>query len=257
MAAVAHFFLAALLLTSWRGRLHGIVLPIACLFSALWAATLAYQTTHIPRLSLLTDVLEILRNAGWSAFLIMLLGPYQEAGLSSKPRVRPAVAAIVTLYIACLTVAVYSHGNFDFLSHQTVDFINSIVGSLAMAIVGMILVEQLYRNTPIKQRWGIKFACLGIGGIFAYDFYLYSDALLLRHVNPEIWTARGIVNALIIPFIAISAARNPQWSLGITVSRGILFYSAALFGAAMYLLTMAAAGYYLRFFGGSWGTVMQ
>ncbi|MGH8763059.1 MAG: XrtA/PEP-CTERM system histidine kinase PrsK, partial [Nitrosospira sp.] len=26
---------------------------------------------------------------------------------------------------------------------------------------------------------------------------------------------------------------------------------------AMYLLTMAAAGYYLRFFGGSWGTVMQ
>ena len=54
-----------------------------------------------------------------------------------------------------------------------------------------------------------------------------------------------------------SAARNPQWSLGITVSRRILFYSVALFGAAAYLLAMAAAGYYLRFFGGSWGTVMQ
>ena len=126
-----------------------------------------------------------------------------------------------------------------------------------MAVIGMILVEQLYRNTPVKQRWGIKFACLGIGGIFAYDFYLYSDALLLRDVNPEIWAARGIINALVVPLVAVSAARNPQWSVGITVSRRILFYSAALFGAAAYLLAMAAAGYYLRFFGGSWGTVMQ
>jgi putative PEP-CTERM system histidine kinase len=257
MAAVAHSFLAILLLTSWRGRLHGIVLPIACLFSALWATVLAYQATQTSPLSLLTDVLEILRNAGWSAFLITLLGPYRQVDVSSNPRIRPAVAAIVALYIVCLAVALYSHGNFDFSSHKTIDFINNIVGSLAMAIVGMILVEQLYRNTPVKQRWGIKFACLGIGTIFAYDFYLYSDALLLRHMNPEIWTARGIVNALVVPLVAVSAARNPQWSLGITVSRRILFYSAALFGTAIYLLAMAAAGYYLRFFGGSWGTVMQ
>ncbi|MDN5752874.1 MAG: PEP-CTERM system histidine kinase PrsK, partial [Nitrosospira sp.] len=256
-AAVAHFFLALLLLTSWRGRLHGIVLPIACLFSALWATTLAYQAAQATPLSLLTDVLEILRNAGWSAFLITLLGLHRRGDSSSTSRIRPAVAAIATLYIACLAAIFYSHANFDFSSRNTGDFINSIVGSVAMALVGMILVEQLYRNTPVKERWGIKFACIGIGGIFAYDFYLYSDALLLRHVNPDIWTARGIVNALVIPLVAVSAARNPQWSLGITVSRRILFYSAALFGAAIYLLTMAAAGYYLRFFGGSWGMVMQ
>lgn len=255
-AAVAHSFLAILLLTSWRGRLHGIVLPIACLLSAIWAAILAYRVTQALPFSLLTDVLEILRNAGWSAFLITLLGPYQQVS-SSTVKIRPAVVAIVALYIACLAVALYSHGDFDFSSHKAIDFINNIIASVAMAIVGMILVEQLYRNTPVKQRWGIKFACLGIGGIFAYDFYLYSDALLLRHMNPEIWTARGIVNALVVPLVAVSAARNPQWSLGITVSRHILFYSAALFGAALYLLAMAAAGYYLRFFGGSWGTVMQ
>ena len=32
------------------------------------------------------------------------------------------------------------------------------------------LVEQLYRNTPAKQRWGIKFACLGIGGCVRLRF---------------------------------------------------------------------------------------
>ncbi|MFZ1547025.1 MAG: XrtA/PEP-CTERM system histidine kinase PrsK, partial [Candidatus Nitrotoga sp.] len=50
---------------------------------------------------------------------------------------------------------------------------------------------------------------------------------------------------------------NPQWSLGISVSRRILFHSATLLGTALYLLAMSAAGYYLRFFGGSWGAVMQ
>ncbi|SEK96311.1 XrtA/PEP-CTERM system histidine kinase PrsK [Nitrosovibrio tenuis] len=257
MAAVAHFFLATLLLTSWRSRSHGLVLPAACLFSALWAAVLAYRVTDVLPLSLLTDILEILRNAGWSVFLITLLGLYRQGGPSFAARVSPVVILIAALYIACFLLAFYSHGNFGFLRHDALDFSNNILGSLAMALTGMILVEQLYRNTPAKHRWGIKFACLGIGSIFAYDFYLYSDALLLRHINPEIWAARGIVNALVVPLVAVSAARNPQWSIGLTVSRRILFYSAALFGAAAYLLAMAGAGYYLRFFGGSWGTVMQ
>jgi putative PEP-CTERM system histidine kinase len=254
LAAVAYLVLAMLLMTSWRGRLHGVALPSACVLSALWAAALAYQASQNHSLSLLTDILEIARNAGWSAFLISLLGLNRNGFFPGK--MNPAMSIIVALYMGCVIAAVYAHGNFTF-SPAEADFTYSIIASVAMAILGMILVEQLYRNTPVKQRWGIKFACLGIGGVFAYDFYLYSDALLLRHVNPEIWAARGIVNAFIVPLVAVSAARNPQWSAGITVSRRILFYSAALFGAAAYLLTMAGAGYYLRFFGGSWGTVMQ
>lgn len=256
VAAIAHLVLAALLLTSWRGRLHGMALPAACLLSVLWATFLAYQAAWNSSLSLLADLLEILRNAAWSGFLITVLGLYQH-GNSSTRKTNPALTAIMVIYAGCLVAAVYSHADPELAFHETTDFTGSIVASLAMAILGMILVEQVYRNTPVKQRWGIKFACLGIGGIFAYDFYLYSDALLLKHINPEIWAARGIINALIVPLIAVSAARNPNWSVGIAVSRRILFYSAALFGAAAYLLAMAAAGYYLRFFGGSWGTIMQ
>jgi putative PEP-CTERM system histidine kinase len=257
IAAVAYLFLAVLLLTSWRGRLHGIVLPVACLLSVIWAAALAFQTAQTASLGVLPDILEILRNAGWSAFLLILLRPYHHAQPAYTRKWKPAVAAIAVLYVSCLALAIYANSGFYAPIHRTADAFNSIAGSVVMAILGMILVEQLYRNTPAKQRWGIKLACLGIGGIFAYDFYLYSDALLFRFINAEIWVARGIVNALVVPLIAVSAARNPQWSLGITVSRRIVFYSVALFGAAAYLLAMAAAGYYLRFFGGSWGTIMQ
>ncbi len=257
-AAVAYLFLSMLLLTIWRGRLHGMALTVACLLSALWATTLAYQAAAQGQpISLLTDILEILRNAGWATFLVMLLGPFRKIDSSSSQRIGPAVIFVIALYLVFSLVSLYSHRELDLPLSGSFDFKNNILVSVVMAIVGMILVEQLYRNTPAKQRWGIKFVCLGIGGAFAYDFYLYSDALFSGYVNPEIWTARGIVNALIVPLVAVSAARNPEWSLGIVVSRRILFYSAALFVSIIYLLVMAAVGYYLRFFGGSWGTVLQ
>ncbi len=256
-AAAAYFFLSGLLLTSWRGRLHGMVLTIACLLSALWAATVAYQAALGRPISLLTDILEILRNAGWTVFLVMLVGPFQQTETPSSLKFRPAVAAIAGFYLLYFLATLYFYGIPGATPFEETGYMATIVGRVAMAVIGMILVEQLYRNTPAKQRWGIKFACLGIGGVFVYDFYLYSDAMLFRQVSSEIWTARGIANALIVPLVAVSAARNPLWSLGISVSRRILFHSAALLGAAIYLLVMAAAGYYIRYFGGNWGAVLQ
>ncbi|TAN79523.1 MAG: PEP-CTERM system histidine kinase PrsK [Gallionella sp.] len=255
-AAAAFLFLSGLLLTSWRGRPHVVTLVVACSLTMLWAAAVAYQLAWGQPLSLLADALEILRNAGWSFFLVMLLWPSRQNDASSPFRARPFVAAIAAFYLALFFATVYTYWGSE-LSRSAFAFMVVIVGRVAMAIVGMVLVEQFYRNTPATQRWGIKYACLGIGGMFAYDLYLYSDALLFRHVNSEIWAARGMVNAVIVPLIAVSAARNPQWSLKIAVSRRILFHSASLFGVAIYLLAMAAAGYFLRFFGGSWGAVLQ
>ncbi|MEZ0237824.1 MAG: XrtA/PEP-CTERM system histidine kinase PrsK [Methylophilaceae bacterium] len=255
-AAVAFVFLSILLLTSWRGRLHGMMLTAACLLSAVWASTVAYHIASDLPLSFLNNALEILRNAGWAIFLITLLGPLRTEEAALSLRGRSFVVVIAVFYLLLILATVYFYWA-ELNPYGIVAFTTSIVGRVAMAVIGMILVEQLYRNTPPQERWGIKYLCLGIGGMFAYDFYLYSDAMLFRQLNPEIWAARGVVNALIVPLVAIAAARNPRWSLGISVSRRILFHSAALFGAAFYLLAMAAAGYLLRIFGGSWGTFLQ
>lgn len=257
IAALAFIVLFVLLLTSWRGRMHGMALTASCFITALWAAAVAYNfagdTIPFP---LLADVLEIFRNAAWSIFLLLLLGSFSQTGTFSLFKLKPSVLAILAVYLFLLLATINEYWKFDYLPDAMV-FMPGIIGRVVLAVIGMLLVEQLYRNTPAQSRWAIKYACLGIGGLFAYDFYLYSDAMLFRQVNAEIWAARGVVNALTVPLIAISAARNPQWSLGISLSRQVFFYSAALFGAAAYLLVMAAVGYYLRFFGGSWGTVMQ
>lgn len=247
-AAAAFIFFSLLLVTSWRGRLQGVLLTAASLTTAAWAAVMAYSSARPNTAMLAADVFEILRSAVWLAFLLVLIG-------YSRKKVGPlrmAAAGVAAFCGAVLVVTVYSS-----LVSPTRTTTFEILSRLMLAVLGMVLVEQLYRNVHPQQRWGIKYLCLGLAGMFACDFYLYSESLLFRRVNDDIWTARGVVNALVVPLLALATARNPKWSLDIFVSRRILFHSTTMLGAALYLLVMAAAGYYIRYFGGSWGAFLQ
>ena len=256
IAAAAFLLLTLLLLTSWRGRLHGMALTAASGITALWAGLVAQQASAGIQLSLASDLLELARDAGWTLFLLLVLSPYRKENGALVVQSRLVMPALAVLYLLCTVGTIYSRWFVRDIETQLY-FMANYVGRVAFAVIGMLLVEQLYRSTPQQERWAIKFACLGVGGLFVYDFYLYSDAMLFRVLNAEIWAARGMVNALAVPLIAVSAARNPKWSLDIAVSRRVIFHSAAVVGSALYLLLMALAGYWLRFFGGSWGSVMQ
>ena len=246
LASITFFILSLLLLSNWRARRHARALNVSCVLTGIWATGMVALAMLGRPVFLLADVLEILRTGAWIFFLLHLLEP-------SSRRRRVWLGAIVAISVIQLLASALR----DQPGCATLAVLAPIVSRLMLAVLGMLLVEQLYRNTPQPERWGIKFACIGIGGLFAYDFYLYSDALLFRHVNYEIWAARGIVVALTAPLLALSAARNPAWALGLSVSRHIVFRSAALVGSAMYLLAMASCAYYIRYFGGAWGAVMQ
>ena len=255
VCAAAFALLAFLLLTRWHARPQSRVLAAACLLSALWGATVALQAAGYTDLAKWANTLGILRSAGWSAVLVLLIGNFRKEGSRLPFGLSPALVIISTAY--AVFAAGTATGIWDINSLIEGGFMPSVAARVGIAVLGMLLVEQLYRNKPVQERWAIKFACLGIGGIFAYDFYLYSDTMLFRQINPDIWAARGFVNALTVPLLAISIARSSSWSIDLAVSRRVMFHSAALFGSAIYLLAMGSAGYYLRYFGGSWGTVMQ
>jgi putative PEP-CTERM system histidine kinase len=246
-AAAAFLFLSLLLMTSWRGRLQGMLLAVACLGTAAWAGALAYLAARPNAAMLAAEVLEILRNALWFAFLVVLLGYSRKAVRS----LRFAAAGIAVFCGAVLAATLYFGG----VSATQPGMFGSL--GLLLAVIGMVLVEQLFRNVHPQQRWGIKFLCLGLGGMFACDFYVYSDLLLFRQVNEDIWAARGAINALVVPLLGVATARNPRLSLDVSISRSIVFHSTAMLGAAVYLLVMAAVGYYIRYFGGTWGAVLQ
>lgn len=251
LAAFGFLVLGLPVLSGWRGRAQNVTLSLACLLSAVWAAVLAWEASHHDLWIGFIGALETLRNGAWSLFLAALLGyrSYQDAASRRSLLIAGGVyAALIAAFLVSFwaPVLLLAFGGLQVL-----------VAFVGMSVYGMLLVEQVYRNKTIEERWAIKFACLAIGGMFAYDFYMYSNTMLFRELNPDLWTARGVINALTIPLLAASIARRRSWTTSFKVSRRIVFHSAALFGSAIYLLAMGSVGYYLRYFGGRWGTVMQ
>jgi putative PEP-CTERM system histidine kinase len=86
---------------------------------------------------------------------------------------------------------------------------------------------------------------------------MYSQGLLLDGISASVWQARGFVTTLTVPFIAIAARRNPEWSLRVFVSRDIAFYATSVAAVGAYLLLMAFGGYLVHLLGGRWGAVAQ
>lgn len=253
LVAVCFLVLGAPLAVRQRLR-HDVALGLACLSSVLWGVALASEAADGGMASKLTDSAELLRNAGWSVFLVVLGGHFTNAGSRMPLRLQPALVLGGLVYLACFGAVVGGWWDLAQLGQA-----GALPGAarVAIAVSGMLMVEHVYRARTLHERWAVKFACLGIGAMFTYDFYLYSNAMLFREVHPDIWAARGVINALTVPLIAVSLGRSKLWSSPLAVSRRAMFHSATLFGSALYLLAMGSAGYYLRYFGGSWGTVMQ
>ena len=93
--------------------------------------------------------------------------------------------------------------------------------------------------------------------MFGYDLYMYASALLFGRIDADVWVARGLGNALVLPFIAIATARNTGWTIDLHLSRGAVFHSTALLVSGVFLLAIAGAGYIVRYFGGDWGRALQ
>ncbi len=52
-----------------------------------------------------------------------------------------------------------------------------------MSLLGLILLEQVYRNAREGGRYALKFFVIAVGVMFAYDLFLYSQAQLLDRTS--------------------------------------------------------------------------
>ncbi|MDH5764942.1 MAG: PEP-CTERM system histidine kinase PrsK [Gammaproteobacteria bacterium] len=246
-AGIAYGLFAALLISSWRSSLQGKMLTVVSVISAAWA----FVATEIARgegKELLYQGVEIIRYIAWYIFLLKLFDASAHEHNGYQKFLKWALPT--SLGFAGMLLA----GEIFYIAPLS---ILSIVGHVMLALIGLAIIEQLYRNAVARHLWAIKYLFVGAGGIFAYDFYMYADALLFRGVDHELWSARGVIHFVAVPLIAISAVRSKSWSLNIFVSRDIVLNSTAIFAGGIYLLLMSGAGYYLREFGGTWGRVAQ
>lgn len=239
----------------WQGGARTRALLAATSFSALWGVLgLAFGISLRSAWLSAGLLIDVLRYGAWYGFLLLVVSPRGSSGQSATeaaPWLAPTAAAVVTLGLLAHLADSLGLASPASLSRLL------LFQALAMAVLALVLVEQLFRNVAVDSRWNIKPLCLGLAGAFLFDLYVYSDAILFKHLDADAFAIRGFVHALIVPLLALSTVRSRDWVAKIRLSQKAAFHSATLLIAGAYLLFMAAIGYYVRYFGGDWGHALQ
>ena len=254
--AYAGFFLYYVVFASRSGLLDGrarlLLAAVGC--TAAWSAAVVLERDgEVAFAAASAYLLDLLRYGLWYAFVLATVRPAastQRAGRRWDASAWWAVALLAFNVAVGVSVALGRELPID-PSRLT------LAGALALAIYGLVLVEQLFRNQPDGARWNAKPVCLALVCIFGYDLYVYSDALMFARLDADALEARGAIHALAVPLLFVASRRHRAWLRKLQVSRSAAFYSAALLLAGGYLMFMAVVGYYVRFFGGSWGRALQ
>jgi len=252
--ALLFLVLSLVLLTGQQGRSHKNALKVATVVSTLWLIFTTYAIYS--NQGFLSYLLEPLRSFSWVLFLgYVLVSSVTETRLAQR-RFRNATILFASYTALVICIVLYRLlAGADAVILFGIDILYA--GLLVFAVAGLVLVEQIMRNAHVESRRAVKYLCIGLGVLFAFDFYLYSNALMFQSLDLTVWQARGFVNALVVPVLAVAIARDPRLSLDIFVSRRMVFHTTALLGTGLYLLVMGAGGYYIRYYGGEWGTIIQ
>jgi putative PEP-CTERM system histidine kinase len=253
LAGLAYTALALHVLRS--GNLHpgqgrsSLLFAGAILASAAWGWA-GVSASYGALGSLAAAVFDLLRYACWFAFILSLLAPAMaERRQRSLALLIPAATLVVALGVAIVAFVLVAPGRTATVFR--------LFEALALPLLGLVLVEQLFRNVSDESRWNAKPLCLGLCVILLFDLYVYSQAVLFGVLDRDAVSVRGAIHALAVPLLFMASRRRRDWITRLKVSRTAAFHSAALVLAGIYLLFVAAVGYYIRFFGGEWGAALQ
>lgn len=239
----------------WQRRQTGASLWLATAagVSAVWAGIFVFATRFgMPWANWLTGS-ETLRSAAWIAFLIAMLRQTWrlDERLRSSFVIAGGLGFIVTMQFA-LDMLGIANGLGPEHSLATQLF---VVLRLTVAVSGLVLVHNLYVNSPDQTRGGVRILAIGIAGLFGYDLNFYTLQFLLPPASPDLFNIRGAVDVITVPLLLLSA--REAWVARMQVSRQVLFHTLSFSIIGFYLIAMALLAYGLRLVGGDWGRLLQ
>jgi len=219
----------------------------------LWAASVAISG-GFDRLS---AILETIRVAVWALFAAHLLrGVMRERRNLPRWILAGPIMALVATTLAVEVPEIFPVGQAWLTQISWLTQADRVVRIL-LAVSGLLLLENLYRNASSESRWHINLLTIGIGAIFIYDIALYADAALFHRLSTALFVARAPVTMLAAPLVALAVARNRRWLVDIHVSRNVILHSSTLFVSGVFLLSIGLAGEILRDIGVTWGPVLE
>ena len=137
-ATAALFFLSLslVLLTGRRGQILKSLLATATLSSALWAGVVAYQAAY-GGLLIIAQLLELLRELTWFAFLLLLLRTAYSTAKQITARFWITLGVISAFTAALMLLALYRISGGSAL--ESIAGNDVLAGHLLMAIGGLVI----------------------------------------------------------------------------------------------------------------------
>jgi len=224
-------------------------LGFACFVTALWALSVVLfldtPTTGPP------GWLELVRSAAWYLFILHL---YRRS-VAARGQLMQAFSTMGLL--AFLVVGGLALTNLIESQTPATLWLVGIGVRLGIAVCNLLLLENLYFNTPAESRWHVNLLCVALGGMFLYDLVLYSDAALFHAISRPLFESRAPATMIAAPLIAVAAVRDRRWKVDIHVSRGVVFHSLTLVISGVFLMGLALTGEVFRRGGAEWGHVAE
>jgi putative PEP-CTERM system histidine kinase len=222
-------------------------LALACLMTSVWAAGFALSWEY--PLGRITLWLETGQAALWYSFVLHFYQKCFDTRAQARTIFQPlGVFALVLLSGSAM---------LDWLSGPNPSAIGvlTLCSRIGLTVCSILLLENLYRNTPVDARWNVNLLCIALGGIFAYDLILYADAALFHRLSFALIEARAPMTVLAAPLLFLAIVRNRRWTVRIRLSHDVAFHSFTLIGSGIFLLSVALIGEVLRNGGSEWGRV--
>jgi putative PEP-CTERM system histidine kinase len=247
LCALAFAGLIALMVLRGRTSRTGAAILGCCLASVVWAGATA---AHAPLA--VVALLDSIKLSAWLLFAVALVTMRTSNG--------PGIGRPYFFGASAFCLAAIADDAWTLVLDPEIAglYTSQLLLRIGFGVAGLLTIENFWRNTEADRRWHVWPLCFALGGLFAYEFFLFSDAFITRgRVDPGLSLGRPIVAAFMVPLLALAMARNREWQVDIHVSRQVVLHTATLGASGCFLLAVAVVGMLLRGIGGDWGLVLQ
>jgi len=244
---VAYVFFAVLVILRGARTWLGGLLIAAAGATALWAQSSVAAIYGIlpPWLGVIAGGL---RDFAWLALCLGLM--YRRGGYTV---IWLGLLSLTAMLAILQFVLDFSHINAGAVAGVHLD---GTLIRVAATVLGLVLVENILRNSSTAEFWSLKHLLIGLIAILVFQLVYRVPEFLTHSPDPDMIIAQPFVFLLVLPLFVVSSVRIPNLQLRVHSSRAFVFHTATLVIAGIMLQGVAVAAWYVRDYGGSNGTVL-
>ena len=220
---------------------------LAASATALWSQVSASVFFGVLPLWLEASV-SALRDAMWLGLCFGLM--YRDGGRTLLWRGLLASTVVLLVLQSALAISQTDLGTIAGVR------IDETFARMAVTLVGLVLLENILRNSSRAELWSLKHLLIGLFAISGFELLSRVPEFLTHKPDPDMLLARPLVFLVALPLFVVSSIRLPNMHLRVHSSRAVVFHTATLIGTGIMLQGLAIAAWYVRQYGGSNGTVL-